>query len=169
MSQRDRLLGRKLPFVPYKLLIDDDTAARLELERAETELELAQMGPQDDDAKAEVKKARTRVEKARKAVEACYEPITIRAVTPERFEELVAEHPARPDKDEPYNAGTLARALFLEGVEAELSAEEWETFLVSQVSFGEKDGVSGLLLTALLVNGRTPSGVLPKDWTPTLS
>lgn len=161
-SQRDRLLARKLPTTVWKLMVDDDTAARAELQNAEAALEIAQMGPQDDDAKAEVTKARARVEKARKAVEACYEPITIQAVEPTRFEELAKDYPKRDGTDEPWNMASLSRALFFEGVQGEMAREEWEHVLDHQMTYAERDGIDGVLMAALYVNGRTPSEIVPK-------
>lgn len=162
MSQRDRLLGRQLPSTPWKIMVEDDTAARAELQRAETVLEVAQMGPQDDDTKAEVKEARTRVEAAIEAVEACYETIVIRAVKPARFEELAKAHPKREGKDEPYDMQALSRELFFEGVQGDMTREDWEVFLAEQMSYGERDGIEGVFMAALYVNGRTPSEVVPK-------
>jgi hypothetical protein len=162
MSQRDRLMGRQLPTTVWKLMVDDDTAARAELDRAETALEIAQMGPQDDEAKAEVEKARARVDAARAAVEACYEPITIQAVEPTRFEELAKDHPKRKDTDEPWNMSALSRALFYEGVRSEMSREEWDHILDHQMTYAERDGIDGVLMAALYVNGRTPSEIVPK-------
>lgn len=163
MSQRDRLMGRKLPTTVWRLMVDDDTTARAELDRAETALEIAQMGTQDDDAKAEVEKARARVDQARTEVEACYETITIQAVEPARFEELAKDHPKRPDTDEPWNMAALSRALFFEGVQGDISVAEWEHILDHQMTYAERSGIDGVLMAALYVNGRTPSEIIPKD------
>lgn len=164
MSQRDRLLKRRLPTVPFRLMVDDDSDARRELADAEAALELAQYGPQDDAAKAEVKKARGRVEKARAALDACYEVITIRAVTPARFEEMMKDHPPREGKkEEIYNPETFSRALFLEGVQdPELTRDEWEVFLDTQLSKAERDGSDGIFWATLALNTRTPSEDIPK-------
>jgi hypothetical protein len=164
LSQRDRLLNRKRPSVPYQLLIDDDSDARMELEEAEAALDLARMGPQDDDeVKAEVDEAAERVEKAKAALEACYETITIRAVEPKRFEEIIDAHPKRDAENEPYNIDAVSRELFLEGVESELTREEWEQEMLSaRMSFGESESGNGVFAAALLVNSRIPKAIIPK-------
>jgi hypothetical protein len=155
-------MGRQLPTTVWKLMVDDDVAARVELAQAETALDLVQMGPQDDDTDAELEKARARVEAARAAFEACYEPITIQAVTPTRFEELAKDHPRRDGKDEAWDFPGLSRALFFEGVRGEVTREEWEHILDHQMTWAERDGLDGVLWAAMAVNGRTPSEVIPK-------
>jgi hypothetical protein len=113
----------------------------------------------DDRAAETVTEAEAALEKARADLAACYEPVVIRALEPKRFEELVAEHPARKDRDERWNVETFPRALFLASVVGELSREEWETVLDEQCSEGEQNG---LFLDAQVVNARMPDGTIPK-------
>lgn len=158
-TQRDRLMGRTRPTDSYHVLVDDDTAARGAVEAAQEALSIAQMRLDDRAAEA-VTEAQAALEKARVELAACYEAIVMRAMEPKAFEALVTEHPARKDKEERWNAETFPRALFLASVIGEMTVEEWKTFLDKQCSEGEQ---TGLLLTAQLLNARTPDGTIPKD------
>lgn len=157
MTQADRLRGRKRPVSIYHLLVEeDDTAARAAVSSASEALELAQLRA-DDGAPQAVKDAQKALDKAQRALDACYEPIPIRALSPKAFEALVAEHPSK-DKDQAW-AETFPRALFLACVEGDLTEQEWNAFLDDQCSQGER---LALHQEALNVNARWPSGAIPK-------
>lgn len=160
MTQADRLRGRKRPVSIHHLLVEeDDTAARAAVSSASDALELAQLRADDGAAQA-VKDAQKTLDKAQRALDACYEPVTIRALSPKAFEALVAEHPGRKDKEEAWNGDTFARALFLKCVEGDLTEQEWNVLLDEQCSNGER---LAMLQEALNVNARWPSGAIPKD------
>lgn len=161
-TRRDRFLGRKLPSVPYYLAVEDDTEAREELAAAKEALEVAQLRD-DDRADQAATDAQARLEKARKAVEACYESITLTAMVPAEFEALVAkpEHLPRDGHDERWNADTFPPAAFLASVSTDdLTADEWAEFTSSHLSQGER---THLFMTAVGLNARWPDGAIPKD------
>lgn len=157
-TQRDRLLSRSRPTTIHHLRVEDDTDARAAVEAAQEALGVARMR-MDARATEAVTEAENTLEKARADLAACYEPVVIRAMEPRRFEDLVAQHPARDGKDERWNVETFPRALFLASVVGELSREEWEQVLDEQCSEGEQNG---LFLDAQLVNARMPDGRVPK-------
>src|SRR5690606_23309892 len=96
-SQRERLLGRQRPTLPYRLLVDPDGVAdaRVELAAAQAELRQAQMRKA---AASTVRAAEAKVRRAEAKVDACYETIMLRAVSPVRMEQLAAEHPATEEQ-----------------------------------------------------------------------
>lgn len=157
-GRRERLLARKRPTIVYRLPVEDDTAALAELEAAKVARELADLREDKDDA---IKEADRRLARAQKAADACYEPVTLVAMRPTKFEELVAAHPARDGEDEAWNVETLPRACFLASVQSgedDLTTEEWGAFLDDSLSQGERES---LFLTALNVNARWPNGSVP--------
>jgi len=159
-GRRERLLARKRPSAPYQLAVVDDTDAVAELAAAKEALDTAGYRT-DEGAEQAVADAEARLEKARAAVEACYEPVTLTAMLPEDFEALVAkpEHAAREGKDERWNATTFPRAAFLACVSTEdLSTEEWATFAAENLAQGERES---LFLAAIALNARWPSGAVP--------
>jgi hypothetical protein len=153
----ERLKGRQRPTVVHHLLMDDDTAARAALALANQEWELSTL--RTDTTPEATAAAKQAVADAQAAVDACYEPITMRALPPEVFEELAAQHPPRKDKEERWNDATFPRAVFLASVEGEMTEEEWVAFLDTQCSQGER---TVLGIAALGVNARWPSGDIPK-------
>ena len=160
-TQRDRLMSRTRPSDTYHLPVGDEAEMRdatAAVETAQEALSVARMRF-DDRAAVAVEEAQAALAQAGKALAALYEPVVIRAMKPAAFEQLVAEHPAREGKEERWNADTFPRALFLESVVGELTREEWESLLDEGCSEGEK---TGMLLTAQLVNARTPDGTIPK-------
>lgn len=157
-ARRDRFLGRKLPSAPYSLALEDDTDAVTELEAAKESLETAQFR-EDDRAEAAVAEAEVRLEQARAAVAACYDTVTLTAMLPKEFEALVAAHPPRDGKKEKWNATTFPRACFLKCIDDDvLTPEEWGTFVDENLAAGEGEA---LMLTAVGLNARWPSGAVP--------
>lgn len=159
-GRRERLLARRLPSTVYQLAVEDDTEAVAELGAAKDALDTAKFRS-DDDAEQAVVDAEKRLAKARRAVEACYEPVTLTALPPAEFEALIAkpEHTARDGKTEQWNAETFPKACFLACVEVgDLTANEWEAFVDGSLSKAERDA---LFLAAVGVNARWPSGSIP--------
>lgn len=158
-GRRERLLARTRPTDDYQLAVVDVTGAVAELEAAKEALDAA--GFRTDDAAAvAVAEAEARLEKSRAAVEACYEPVTLTALPPKEFEALVAEpeHAAREGKDERWNGDTFPRACFLACAPDDLTPQEWEEFVDSSLSQGERES---LFLAAVRINARWPSGSIP--------
>lgn len=161
-GRRERLLARKRPTAVYQLAVADDTEAKAELEAAKDALEVAKFR-KDDSAEQAVADAEERLEAAREAVEACYEPVTLVAMPPTEFEALIAEHPAREGEEEAWNSDTFPRAVFLACVQSgedDPTAEEWAELVDRSLSQGER---TALLMAALTVNARWPSGTVPND------
>ncbi|AQZ67640.1 unnamed protein product [[Actinomadura] parvosata subsp. kistnae] len=160
MSLRDRLLNRPRPTGSFPLRVDDDTAARDELERARRlHTMLLLQGGVDESA---LEQARTDVREAEERLRDCFEFVTLRAVSAADFEALVTAHPPRPDtKDEMYNLDTFPKACFLACVEGELSQEEWERLWDTGLSNAEQIAAGN---AAIRVNIRTPDESLPKGW-----
>lgn len=161
-GRRERLLARKRPSVVYQLAVVDDADAVAALTAAKDEVETARFRVSDDADQA-VAAAEKRLTAARKAVEACYEPVTLTAMPPADFEALAAkpEHVARDGKDERWNEETFPRAVFLACVSTDdLSAQEWEEFVDGSLTQGER---TALFMTAIGLNARWPNGSIPND------
>jgi hypothetical protein len=159
-GRRERLLARKRPTFDYQLAVVEDADAVAELSAAKEAFDTAEYRA-DEGAEQAVTEAEARLEKARKAVEACYEPVTLTAMPPTDFEALLAkpEYAARDGKDERWNADTFPRAVFLTCVEDEaLTAEEWVAFTDGSLSQGERES---LFMAAVALNARWPSGAVP--------
>lgn len=95
------------------------------------------------------------------------EPLELRALPADEFEQLMAEHPPTAEQREagtPWNEATFRPALMsrsevpLDGEEP-LSWEDWAQ-LLSVLPFGE---VRELYDTALALNDRAPAAELGKD------
>lgn len=159
-GRRERLLARKRPSAVYQLAVVDDADAAAELAAAKEALDVARFRD-DADAGRAVVDADKRLDKARKAVQACYEPVTLRALPPVEFEALIAkpENQPRDGKDERWNEDVFPLACFLATVEAgDLSVEEWSDFVTTSLSQGE---ATALYAVAIGVNARWPSGAVP--------
>lgn len=158
--RRERLLARRRPTIDYQLAVVDDTEAVAELAAAKEALDVARFRD-DEGAEQAVTDAEARLGKARSAVEACYEPVTLTALPPTDFEALVAkpEYAPREGKDERWNAETFPRAVFLACVDTgDLTTEEWVELVDVSLSQGERES---LFLTAVGLNARWPSGSIP--------
>jgi hypothetical protein len=157
-GRRERYLARRRPSVPYSLPLDDDTDAVNELAAAKDALDTARFRD-DSGAEQAIATAEKRLEKARTAVAACYDTVTLTAMLPKKFEALVAEHPAREGEDEKWNAETFPRVCFLACIDDDfLTPEEWGTFVDERLSQGEREA---LFLSAVGLNARWPSGAVP--------
>lgn len=156
-----RLLNRKRPTVVHHLRAvepDVERAAKEAAEAARERLSIASMRI-DEQATDAVTTAQAELDQANAALAACYEPVTIQALPPDEFEELVAEHPKREGKEEAFNADSLLPVLFLRCVQGDLTAEEWANEVIPQLSNGERRALES---RSLDVNGRFSDGLIPK-------
>lgn len=187
-SQRDRLLGRPRPSLPYRLLVDPDGAEKARAELARVQAQTRQVLLKHAEGTPAYRTAQQRRADAEAAVEACYEVLVLRALPPARVAELEAEHPptgqqmeqakaereqARQREEElpgwPNYADTFWPALLAESVDGHMTAEDWTTFLAEHVSGGEAAGLRRALLSVNTAERAADPLVLPKDWTRTIS
>ncbi|MGV9535016.1 hypothetical protein ACWEU6_21850 [Streptosporangium sandarakinum] len=165
MSLRERLQRRALPSDVWWVRIDPlevVSKAKEALEEAEDALRVVQVTAEE--GTSELAAATERVERARTAVAACYEQVTVLALDPAEYEALLTEHPPREERAA-WGPG-FGRALLLAGVQGDLAREEWVVFLDSKLSHGERVEAYNL---ALAVNVRVLDPGIPKGWMPTLS
>ena len=156
----DRLDGKKRTVVPYKVRVDDTTAALAATQEAGNALLLA-LGTERE---AEAREALT---VAQAELEACFATIPLTAMDPDQFEALVADHPPREGtKDEAWDADTLPRATFFACVPAGRPTEWWEAWLKKTCSNAEQ---VNMFNAAVIANVRMVSPHLPKEWTEILS
>jgi hypothetical protein len=157
-----RLRTRKLATTVYHLRAvdpEEEAAARAAVAEAREAL-TATAYRHDEDAAAAIEQAEADLAAAQEKLAACYEPVTISAVPPAEFERLAADHPTREGKDEPYDMPALAEALFIAGVQGDLTTEQWREEVFPQLTNGERTGIT---TAALLVNSRGIGGGIPKD------
>jgi hypothetical protein len=157
MGLKDRLAARKRPSTPYSLRIDDDAAARAELAAAQAA---------GDDKRAA---------KAREAIEACYEQVTIVALPPGpkpnpqpddpmdletlRAAHLPTHEQRAKSKDVLFNPQTFVPALLAVCVESDVTEAEWAEYVTSgAMTTGE---VSALFNLAWEINYRIPDPAIP--------
>ncbi|MDH2425787.1 hypothetical protein [Sphaerisporangium sp. TRM90804] len=159
MGLRERLDGKERPTLPYKVRVQDTTAAEAALGEAQAELLMA-LGTEREATAQEAVKA------ALAALEECFEPIIFTAMDPEEFEVLVAQHAPRPDtEDEAWNVDTLPRETFLRCAPPVYTPEEWLEWITRTCNRTER---VELFNAAVAVNVRTVSPTLPKGWTEIL-
>lgn len=164
MGLKERFASRQLPQVVYPLRMDyspESDAAEREFAAAERELAFAQ-----SQGFVDLGGYRRRVDQARAAREQFYEQLTIRALPPAEFEELVAAHPSskeQRDKNGPaavWNVDTFVPALLAACVDSDMTADDWtEVTSKGPMATGE---VAALFQAALQVNDRTPDEHLGK-------
>jgi len=169
----ERIKNRKLPSLPFRLLVvdsDELTAAQTRLGEAVARKTRADRHfvPDKPDREKELTAAKRALTNATKAFEACWETIRITAIEPAAFEKLRAAHPPTPeqlkaDPEAEYNKTTFRAALLSLCAEGGKTPEEWADLLEHQFSTGERQE---LFTTALAVNAGTrvvENVVLPKD------
>jgi len=167
-----RVRNRKLPSLPFRLLVVDDdelAAAQQGLAEATERKRRADRNlvPEKPERVKEAASAKRALTRAEKKFTACWETIRVTAIEPAMFEELKSEHPPTPEqlKDDPdaeYNKATFRPALLALCAEGGKSVDEWVDMLAHQFSAGERQE---LFTTALAVNAGTrvvESVVLPK-------
>jgi hypothetical protein len=187
-SQRDRLLGRPRPSLPYRILVDPDGAERARAQLATVQVETRPVLLKAKEGTSAYRAAKKRRADAEAAVDDCYETIVLRALRPARFAEMEAEHPptveqmdqvkaereqARQRGEElpgwPNYAEPFWPALLAESVHGDMTADDWATFLANHVSGGEVAGLRTALLNVNHMERAADPLVLPKGWTPTIS
>lgn len=167
-----RVKGRKLPSLPFRLLVVDDeelAAVQQKLLEATERARRAERNlvPEKPERVKEAKSAKSALTRAEKMFAACWETIRLTAIEPAAFEALKAEHPPTPeqlkaDPESEYNKDTFRPALLSVCAEGSKSVDEWVDMLAHQFSTGERQE---LFTTALAVNAGTrvvESVVLPK-------
>lgn len=124
MSQRDRLLGRRIPPTTVTLRVDFSPAADaafVELEQAEHALRVAELHAVDPVA------ARERVEQAKTALDPFLERLTVAPLAADRYEELVGEHPptdAQRSQRQTWNTVSFVPALLAACIGQDLPEDE---------------------------------------------
>lgn len=93
-----------------------------------------------DRAEQAVADARAELNEAAAELEACYETVRLRAMRPEAYEQLIADHPptaeqqADPDSP-PWNEKAFIPALLAACAEGDMTADDWSALLA-----GDDDG-----------------------------
>lgn len=168
MSLKDQLTARARPSVTEHIEIKDPSEARAMLQQALRVFKHAEVKGDP----AEVKRCKAAANLAGRRVEACFAKITLRAMPPDDYEDLIDEHPPTPEQiakagknpaDWPeWNDKTFYPALFAACAEGDMEGQDWTSFLKTNVSRGER---RRLYMVALAVNEneRMPeSMMLPK-------
>ena len=160
-SARERLLGKKRLSITYRVRVDDTEEAERALEEARSAYRQALIAADSEDD-APVRNAKRRRDRAREALEACYEPLTINALRPADLEKLLGEHPAQDEdgSDALWHTATFRPALLAACVDSDMTADDWAVFCEENLGRGERDD---LWLTVLDVNHRAPDSTIPKD------
>lgn len=154
----DRLVNRPRPAAVYPVkAVESTAAAERAVEQATDQYRFVQL-LQADGKQADVRAAKRKLDKATADLEACFEPVTIRALRPEDYEALRGDHKPDKDSDQPW-APDFPRELFLACVEGDLDRAGWDAFLDESASDGERQALLG---TALAVNVRPPDETIPK-------
>lgn len=146
MGLNDRMANRKRLTDAYPLRIDNDKVARSEL------------------AAAVVAEDESRVVAARLAVEACYEQITITALSPNKMEDLREKHPPTDEQRKKhgalFNPTTFIPALLAKCIDSDVTEENWAEYTsTGTMTPGE---VNDLFNTVWNLHYTAPSPDLPK-------
>ncbi|HLS44285.1 MAG TPA: hypothetical protein VK045_02515 [Ornithinicoccus sp.] len=161
MSQRDRLLGRRIPPTPVAIRVDfspEADAAYAEHESALRDLETA------ESRGADLAAAKARVEQAAAALAPHQEVLHVAPIPPSQYDELVGEHPPTDEqraRNYQWNPDTFGPALLAACIGQDLppdermSEKDWIDWAASGAS-GHAEYVL-LVNTALEVNSRTVS------------
>lgn len=187
-SQRERLLGRPRPSLPYRLLVDPDGAEKARAELAKVQEQTRQVLLKQAEGSPAYRAAKKRRADAEALVDACYETVRLHALPPARFAELEAEHPPTAEQMErtkvereqakqraeelpgwPNYAESFWPAALAESADNGMSVDDWSAFLAEHVSGGESAGLRSALLNVNAVERAADPLVLPKGWTPTIS
>jgi hypothetical protein len=176
-SQRDRLLRRPRPSLPFPIQVDDPAEARRRLAEVRRLARQAMLRHEEDTD--EYRAAAAELAKAEAAVDACYEVVTLTAMPPAAYELAKTEHPPtaeqiaeaqrREQLPPDCNEDTFPPFVLAAGCNNGMTVEDWEAFLTEHCSDGE---ATELRVVILGLNERprmAESAVLPKGWTTTLS
>lgn len=144
MSQRERMLGRRIPPTPVAIRVDfgpDADAAYAAHEEALRDLQIAETRG------ADLTTARARVDETKAALADYQEILHISALPPAVYDELIGEHPPTDEqraKNYQWNPETFAPALLAACIGQDLPDEE---------RMSEKDWIDWTTLTAAAQNG----------------
>jgi hypothetical protein len=172
-SQRERLLGRPRPSLPYPILVADMDGPRQELDKVLRTARQAMI--RADEGTPEHAAAVASIEAAQAAVDACYETVTLRALPPAGYEQLKADHPPTagqvaeaeklgiPPPDA--NVDTLVPEALAAGCDNGMTVEDWATFLAEHCGHGERQELRTVVLGLNEATRFAESTVLPKGST----
>jgi len=159
MSQRDRLLGRRIPPTPVAIRVDfslEADAAFAEHEKALRDLETAEARGADH-ATAQDLAAETRV-----ALAPFQEVLQVSPIPPSTYDDLIGEHPPTDEQraqNYSWNPNTFGPALLAACIgqdlpdDARMSEKDWLAW-ASTAAAGHGEYVA-LVNTCLAVNDRT--------------
>ena len=161
MSQRERLLGRRIP--PTRITIRVDFSAEADEAYAAFESALRDLESAESRG-ADLVAAHTRAEEARAALAPFREVLVISPLAPDKYEELIGEHPATEEQQGrgyAWNPDTFVPALMAACIgqdlppEDRLSEKDWLDWATTAHT-----GVAGELMAiyqaCLQVNDRSP-------------
>jgi hypothetical protein len=167
-SQRDRLLARPLPSLPYPILVVDPSEARAAVE-AHRSARQALLRAEEGTPAYVV--AEAGLAEAQAAADACYETVTLTALPPADYEQLKSEHPptaaqvaaAEAEQVRPPDADpdTFVPSLLAASAGSDMTAEHWSTFLAEHCSDGERQELRVAVL-GLNERARWADPMLPK-------
>lgn len=189
-SQRDRLRARQRPTITHRVLVDADAAAEARKALGEAQARYRQVVLKHGRDSGEAQSLQPEVDAAAAAVDACYEPIVLRALPPPRVAELEAEHPPTPEQvskvqqerqraqqrgedlpDWPsWNDDTFYPVLLSEcAVESDMTVQDWADFLAENVSIAEAAALKDAVLAVNAKERIADSLVIPKGLTQIIS
>lgn len=189
VSQRERLMRRRLPSASHRLLIDPERAeqARQALVKARTEARAARR--KEDADPAQLRKLDKAVDAAEAELDACFEVLRLVAIPAKELEDLAGEHPptkeqmakAKQERDrakqrgEPlpdwpeFNEDTYWPALLARCIEGDMTAEDWREMLAGRLSAGEVRALKNALVDINYEERSADPLVLPKGLTQIIS
>lgn len=143
MSLKARLAQSELPTTTHKLRVAKDTAARREL------VDACATGDTE------------RIDAAQRAVDACYEQLTITALPPVDMEALLEAHPPVDREHKTmFNPVTFVPALLAACVDSDVTEEDWAEYTTKgPMTPGE---VNELFRVVWDLNYRAPDPAVPK-------
>lgn len=166
MDLKARFAARQLPQVVYPLRMDFSE----ESDAAERELVEAEANLADGRARGwtDLGALQRGVDRARERRDGFYAFLTVRALPPVEFEELIAAHPPTDEQRKKHdrivwNPDTFVPALLAAAIESDMTAEDWaEVTSKGPIATGE---VGALFNAAMQVNDRTPDPHMGKGLT----
>lgn len=163
MGLKDRLASRQRPQETFPLRMDFGS----ESEQAEREFAaaVAALAAARERGLPDLGALTRRVEAARERRESFYEFLTVQALPPDEFDDLIAAHPATEeqrgkDARAVWNHTTFVPALLAACIDSDMTADDWaEITSKGPVATGE---VGALFRAAMQVNDRTPDPTVGK-------
>lgn len=161
MSQRERLLGRRIPPTPVAIRVDfsaEADAAYAEHEAASRALQMAEFRGADLDAE------RARVDAAKAAIEPYLEVLLVAPVAPDLHDDLIGAHPPTDEQrkqgaqwdTDTFMPALLAACIGQELPEGERMAEKDWAEWASTASASASGELVTLFQTCVTVNDRSP-------------